>query len=149
MRDVCGRSLNSPLGNVNVPLRLTNSQFPTQPEMREGVGTIRLTFEASSPLSAADQSQLYFRNNHLPELGVYLVNALMPTTNELKIGGQERDPLQRELRLDYHITPTNTTLSWRGIAMLLFCLVLLLWGYLRHFLRRPNNPSICTEETFT
>ncbi len=137
------------VSGINVPLTLTEMQFPTQPEMREGWGTIRLTYEASATLRAADQPQLYFRNNHLPELGVYLVNALMPTTNEIKLGGQERDPLQRGLRLDYYITPTSMILSWRGIAMLLFCLFLLLWGYLRHFLRRSNNSSICTEETFT
>ena len=137
------------ISGVNVPLTLTEIQFPTQPEMREGLGTIRFTFEAAATLNAVAHQQVYFRNNHLPELGVYLVNALMPTTNELKIGGQERDPLQRGLRLDYHLTPTSTTLSWRGIAMLLFCLFLLLWGYWRHFLRRPNHNSICTEETFT
>ncbi len=137
------------ISDVNVPLTLTAMQFPTQPEMREGLGTIRLTFEASATLNAVAHQQLYFRNNHLPEPGVYLVNALMPTTNEIKIGGQERDPLQRGLRLDYHITPASTTLSWREIAMLLLCLVLLLWKPLRHFLRRTNDTPICTEETLT
>ncbi len=123
------------VSGVNVSLSLTDMQFPTQPEMRDGLGTIRFTYEASATLSAADHQQLYFRNNHLPELGVYLVNALMPTTTEIKVGKQERDPLQRGLRLDYQVTPTSTTLSWRGIAMLLFCLFLLLWRHLRHFLR--------------
>ncbi len=137
------------VSGVNVPLTLTEMQFPTQPEMREGLGTIRLTFEASATLNAVAHQQVYFRNNHLPELGVYLVNALMPTTNEIKLGGQERDPLQRGLRLDYHITPDSMTVSWRGIAMFLFCLFLLLWGYSRHFLRRPHDNSICTEETLT
>ncbi|HEX8143817.1 MAG TPA: hypothetical protein VF553_14560 [Pyrinomonadaceae bacterium] len=39
------------------------------------------------------EHQLPFRNNHLPELVVYLVNAPVPTTSEIKISGQERDPL--------------------------------------------------------
>jgi type II secretory pathway component PulM len=124
------------ISGVNAPLTLTDLQFPTQSDMREGLGTIHLTYEASVNLRAAAQQQLYFRNNHLSELGVYLVNALMPTTNEIKIGAQMRDPLQREMRFDYHLPAANSTLWWRGIAIFLGCLLLLFWNPLRHFFRR-------------
>lgn len=134
------------VGGVNVPLTLTNNQFPSQQEMREGLGTIRLTYETSTSLSTATQPQLYFRNNHLPEIGVYLVNALMPTTNEIKLGRQERDPLQRELRLGYQITPTSTPVSWRGAAILIFCLCLMLWKSLRHFLRKADGNPIYAKQ---
>ncbi len=96
------------IGNIKTPLKLTDSQFPTQQEMREGLGTIRLTYEASSSSGAADSQQIYFRNNHLPESSNYLVNALVPAMNEIKIDGQERDPLQREIRLNYRMTAATT-----------------------------------------
>jgi hypothetical protein len=128
------------VNGVNTPLTLTEMQFPTQQKMREGLGTIRLILTAAATLGAADQQQIYFRNNHVPELGVYLVNALVPTTNEIKIRGQERDPLQRELRLRFHLTPTDTRgpRPWTGVLMFCLCLLLLLpqWKRLRQFLRR-------------
>jgi hypothetical protein len=74
------------------------------------------------------------------------VNALVPTTNEIKIRGQERDPLQRELRLRFHLTPTDTRgpRTWTGVLMFCLCLLLLLpqWKRLRQFLRRWNEKKI-------
>ncbi len=137
------------ISGINIPLTLTERKFPTQPEMREGVGTIRLTFAAATTLGVATHQQLYFRNNHLPELGVYLVNALVPTTNKIKLGEQERDPLQQGLRLAYDTTSGSTALMWRGIALLLFCLGLPLWGYWYYFLRRANKSVIGSEESVT
>ena len=139
--------------NVKAPLTLINSQFPPQQEMREGVGTIRLTYEASATLGAADYPQVYFRNNHLPELGVYLVNALIPATNAIKLGGQERDPLQREMRLSFHVTPaiTSGSRSWAGVLMFFLCLALLFsqWKHLRQFLRRYHEEKIHARKTFS
>ena len=118
------------ISNIKTPLRLTNSQFPTQQEMREGLGTIRLTYEASSSPGAANYQQLYFRNNHLPEFSNYLVNALVPATPEIKIGGQERDPLQREIRLNYRMTTTTTATQslharWWSLVAVCLCFVVL------------------------
>jgi hypothetical protein len=132
------------IGEVKTPLTLTDIQFPSPSEMREGLGTIRLTLEASATLSTA--RQLYFHNNHLPELGVYLVNALMPTTNEIQLGGQERDPLQRGLRLDFQVTQAGTqnSLRWIGVLLFFLCLVLLFpqWKHMRLFLRQLNNTKM-------
>ena len=132
------------INDVNTPLTLTDTQFPTQQEMRAGLGTIRLTLTAAATLSAADHQQLYFRNNHLPELGVYLVNALVPTVNEIKISGQERDPLQRELRLSFHVTAKDRQRSWTGGLIFCLCLLLLVpqWKRLRQFLRRYNDEKL-------
>ena len=137
------------IGDIKTPLKLIEFQFPSQSEMREGLGTIRLTFEASATLSTA--GQLYFRNNHLPELGVYLVNALMPATNEIKLGGQERDPLQRGLRLDFQVTQAGTKNPprWIGVLLVFLCLVLLFpqWKRVRLFLRQLNNAKIDRKKT--
>lgn len=118
--------------------------------MDEGNGSIRLDLAAEAVLSAAGEHQLSFRNNHLPELGVYLVNALAPTTSEIKISGQERDPLQREMRLSFHVTPhvspadTNGPWLWERVLILCLCLVVLLplWKRLRQYLRRGNDEQI-------
>jgi nickel/cobalt exporter len=75
----------------------------------QGICAIRLDLAAEAALGTAGEHQLSFRNDHLPELGVYLVNALVPTTSEIKISGQARDPLQREMRLSFHVTPCGHT----------------------------------------
>lgn len=109
------------------PLALTGVEFPSRREMNEGTGAIRLDFAAEAALGAAGAHQLCFRNDHLPELGVYLVNALVPTTSEIKISGQRRDPLQREMRLSLHVIPEDTRgrRTWTGVLVLCLCLVLL------------------------
>lgn len=134
------------INGISAPLTFSDLKFPTQPEMRAGLGTIRLTFVAATTLQAADHQQLLFRNNHLPALGVYLVNALVPTANEIKISGQERDPLQRELRLRFHIISASTrdALRWQGVLGLCLCLLLLFpqWKYLRQYLQRGSDEQI-------
>lgn len=140
------QDLELSINGVNAPLTLINIEFPTQQEMREGLGTIRLTFVAAATLGAGDHQQLYFRNNHLPELGVYLVNGLVPTTSEIKISGQERDPLQREMRLNFHVTPAGIggLRPWIGVLMCGLCLVLFFpqWKHLRQLFRRFNDEQI-------
>jgi hypothetical protein len=134
----------------HAPLTLTRAEFPSRREMKEGVGAIRLDLAAEAALSTSGEHQLSFRNDHLPKLGVYLVNALVPTTSEIKISGQERDPLQREMRLSFQVTPhvipqvtpadTHRSWPWTGVLILCLCLVLLflLWKHLR----RRNNEQI-------
>lgn len=120
-----------------VPLVLTGIQFPSRREMSEGTGEIRLALSAEAALGAAGEHQLSFRNDHLPELGVYLANALVPATNEIKITRQERDALQHGLRINFHSTPaaTHGRPSWIGAIIFCLCLALLLlvWKRLRDF----------------
>ncbi len=123
------------------PLALTEVHFPAQGEMKEGIGAIRLTLEAEAAFGAGEH-QLSFRNDHLPELGVYLANALVPATTEIRIGGQARDGLQRGLRINFHSTPDVASEWPRRTDVLLFglCLVLLIpqWKRLRGFWRRSE-----------
>jgi hypothetical protein len=125
------------------PLTLTGVEFPSRREMKAGIGAIRLDLAADADLDAAGEHQLSFRNDHLPELGVYLVNALVPAISEIKISGLERDPLQHEMRLSFHVTPADTRglQPWAGALMLCLCLVLLFpqWKHLRQYLRRPER----------
>jgi hypothetical protein len=132
------------------PLALTGIHFPSRREMNEGTGAIRLDLAAEAALGAAGEHRLSFRNDHLPELGVYLVNALVPTSSEITLGGQVRDPLQREMRLSFqvapHVTPagTHSPWPWVGVLMLCPCLVLLFSQRkrLRRHLRRRKDEQI-------
>ncbi|MBL8205993.1 MAG: hypothetical protein JNM09_17285 [Blastocatellia bacterium] len=139
------------LNDVRLPLTLTATQFPTPQEMREGLGTIRLTLAAATTLREAGQQQLVLRNNHVPELGVYLVNALVPTWKEIRLSGQERDPLQREMRLSFHVTAADTTKqpSWLGALIFCVCVMLLIpqWKHLRQYWRRCNDEKIYAKKT--
>jgi hypothetical protein len=110
-----------------VPLALAGAQFPERAAMSEGLGTIRLVFEAKAALQAAEQ--LDFQNRHLPALSVYLVNALVPESAAIKITGQQRDALQRGLQLQFHAMKAEARVDWRWLAVLLggLGLVALLW----------------------
>ena len=134
-------------------LALTGVQFPSRREMNEGVGAIRLDLAAEAALGAAGERQLSFRNDHLPELGVYMVNALVPTTSEIKITGQARDPLQREMRLSFHGAPEDTRglWPWTGALMLCLCLALFFsrWKRPRQYLRRCADDRIQAKKTFS
>jgi hypothetical protein len=123
------------------PLALTRAEFPSRGEMKEGVAAIRLELAAEAALGSAGEHRLSFRNDHLPELGVYLVNALVPATSEIKLGAQERDPLQRELRLSFRVAHADTRgpQPWVAVLMLCLCLALLLplWRRMRRRLTMP------------
>lgn len=114
-----------------VPLTMTKLQFPSLSEMNEGNGAIRLYLTAEAGLNTAGTHQLSFRNNHMPELGVYLANAIIPATNEIKITGQTRDRLQHNLQISFQTIPvaTRDRLRVKDIFFIFvfgLCLVLLL-----------------------
>lgn len=111
-----------------VPIALLRTQFPSRSEMYEGVGEITLELTAQTKIGIAGTHQVSFRNRHLPELGVYLANALVPATNDIAINGQERDALQRELRISFQTMPDNvySRLQWLGVFIIGLLLVLLL-----------------------
>ena len=123
------RDLALEINGVRATLAPDGIQFPSPPEMRKGLGTIRLTYSAAATLGAVGKHQLYFRNNHLPEFGVYLVNALVPATSEIKITGQERDPLQHGLQLNFQATPVATPERRQWIGWFLFGLCLALYFF--------------------
>jgi hypothetical protein len=102
------------------PLALTGVQFPSGLEMSEGNGAIRLDLVAEAALEVAGEHQLSFRNDYLPELGVYLANALIPTTDAIKITGQERDALQHGIQVNFRVLSSDAHAWPRWAAVLLF-----------------------------
>ena len=102
------------------PLRvsLLDQRFPEFHEMALGVGTIRLRATAALSSAAAGRHHVYYRNTHQPEIGVYLVNALLPEDKQIEITQQRRDYAQHELSVEYRVI-ADSRLWWvvAGLAM--------------------------------
>lgn len=104
--------------NLREAPTLSGSRFPTLEQMTEGLGTIRLA--ATAPAKASmGRHVLRVRNDHRADIGVYLVNALVPVDRGVDILSQTRDTMQRELRLEYLIAPAASTFATgAGVAVL-------------------------------
>jgi len=83
-------------------LDLVSSQFPSFQEMSAGTGVIRIEARAAWAGTPGGHS-LFYQNHHRPDLGAYLVNALVPASREVEITEQQRDALQREMRLGFKV----------------------------------------------
>jgi uncharacterized protein (TIGR03382 family) len=90
------------------PLTLAQRQFSSVAELTAGTGTIRLEALARA-VDAPGPHQLVVRNGHRPDIGAYLVNALVPDSDDIVIGEQRRDSLQREIELHYSVGTVLTT----------------------------------------
>jgi hypothetical protein len=88
-----------------VSLTLTRVEVSTIAELREGMGAIRVQATATIDGSVAGRRNLYLQNNHQPENSVYLANALVPDTTDVRIVRQSRDSRQRNLRIEYTVEP--------------------------------------------
>jgi hypothetical protein len=85
-------------------LSLVETSFPALHEVKGGLGVIRIKATAPvGPLSVGRHS-LSLTNAHLPAISVYLVNALVPRDQAIKITKQTRDDLQQHYRLEFVAT---------------------------------------------
>ena len=89
------------------PLAVTleRVEVPTSEEIRDGIGTIRLRATAPVAISGPGRRRLDFRNNHRPDIGAYLANALNPDERAIHVERQTRDPRQRVIQIDYRVDP--------------------------------------------
>jgi hypothetical protein len=87
----------------------TASTFPDLDAFRRGVGTIRLQSAGILPRLSDGDHQLSFRNKHRRDVGVYLANALVPSSDRILVTGQTRDADQRDLTIAYTVLPQRTT----------------------------------------
>ena len=94
-------------------LDLVSSQFPSFQEMSGGTGAIRIEARAAW-VGVPGRHSLFYQNNHRPDLGAYLVNALVPASREIEITEQHRDPLQREIRLAFKIESSVATATGKN-----------------------------------
>lgn len=83
-----------------LPLRLVSSTFAPKELLQEGRGEIQLRLEADVTGTAA-RRRLTFENHHQRQIGVYLVNALVPRDPDIRLGAQQRSDDQSLYHLDY------------------------------------------------
>ena len=102
-----------------LPLQLTDAEFPTPAVMKEGMGSIQLRLWSKTVLSSDGEHQISFRNDHLLEFSDYLANTLVPTDDQIKIISQQRDELQHGLQVNYRIASARTN-GWLVGAAILF-----------------------------
>jgi hypothetical protein len=106
------------LDGMQLTMTLTRIDVPTIPEMRDGMGTIRLRAIAVHGARLGGTPVLTFRNDHAPEGSVYLVNALVPDDVAISVLAQEREWSQRSARITYRVKPgLDVQLSWIAIAL--------------------------------
>jgi hypothetical protein len=120
--------------------KLLACRCPAYDDVRAGTGTIHVRAAAAVPLDVPGRHRIVYRNQHQPERGLYVVNALAPSVRGMRIVGQGRDPLQRELQLDYEagtLERSGGGVSWKLSG---FLAMMLLAGILtrRPFARRSS-----------
>jgi hypothetical protein len=92
-------------------LTLVRAESPSWDEFREGLGTIRVEAFTHAALRKGRHHVVY-ENAHEPAIGVYLVNALLPSSEDVTIGAEHRDALQRRVDLDVNVTTSFDPASW-------------------------------------
>lgn len=90
------------LDGESVPLVLTAYDDPPPSQLKQGIGAIRLELETKAALAVGDH-RLSFHNNHHPDRGAYLANALVPASPQIEITRQVRDVQQRTLEIHFHV----------------------------------------------
>ena len=132
------KALNVTLDGERRLLSLSRHDFPAYADIEAGSGVIRLVATAP-PARNNGNHRLVIRNDHRPDVAVYLANALLPLTPAVRITSQTRDSLQRNLAIDYVSHPP---LSVRGRASWTACAVALLG--LMAWRRRSGRPTFAS-----
>jgi hypothetical protein len=92
-------------------LTLTRAESPSWDELRDGEGRIHLEAFADTPL-ARGVHRIRYANMDESASGVFLVNALKPSTDALVIRAQRRDVQQRVIDLDVDVGTSFDAATW-------------------------------------
>lgn len=95
------RDLHVTLDGRPFALAVVDHQVPVVESIFAGVGTIRFRLAAVMPLLQPGSHRLQFRNDHRPDISVYLANALVPASNRLEVLAQDRSVDQRNVAVIY------------------------------------------------
>jgi hypothetical protein len=95
------REIRASIDGVPLALTLDHSRVPAVDDMLKGEGTLRLQLNATLDRLAAGVHHLSFSNLHRPDIGVYLANALVPSSTRVAVLSQSRDETQREIVIEY------------------------------------------------
>jgi hypothetical protein len=107
-------------------LSLQRIEIPPLEELTAGGGAIRLRVAASQASVPAGRHEIELRNHHLPDLSVYLVNALLPADREVTVLAQRRDARQSSAVIEYQVRRGIDPGAWllAGFAALAGLIVL-------------------------
>ena len=109
------RDLDVRLDGTALDLRLQHVEVATPDELLDGVGAIRIV-AAAAHASALARHQLKLRNDHETARSVYLMNVLVPESDEVVITGQSRDGRQQEFSVEYATHLPVSPLWWVLVA---------------------------------
>jgi hypothetical protein len=79
---------------------LVSADFPSLDEMKQGLGEIKINFNADLPPGGINR-KLIFENHHQSWIGAYLVNCLVPRDKNIRITAQNRNENQSFYELDF------------------------------------------------
>ena len=129
------RDLSLQIDGEQYPLTLRRAESPSWDDIREGVGTIRLEAFADAPLAKRGRHHVVYQNSHEATSGVYLVNALVPSSDAVTLGASRRDALQRRMDLDVDVTKSFDPARWLILSAVAVAAVLMVRRY------RPSSGS--------
>lgn len=81
-------------------LRLESAEFPATQEMRDGVGEIRIQYDADLP-RGRQHRRLALDDRHQSRISVYLVNVLVSGDKNIQIVSQDRNENQSRYQLNF------------------------------------------------
>lgn len=129
------REVSLTLNAQRLPLQPLSVRFPKISEMKEGLGTIEISFAADA--SGSLERQLVFENHHQSPIAAYLVNCLVPQDRDIQITAQRRSYEQSVYQVSYRqggVRPGPLSLAWwslgrslAGSAATLLLAGLVLW----------------------
>lgn len=101
------------------PLRVTlvESVAPTTEALLNGEGTLRVRAVAPLHPLGAGLHHLRYQNGHRPDIGVYLANALVPSSGRVAIAAQRRNADQRDLTIEYELRADRATRIGGGLTV--------------------------------
>ena len=97
-------------------LTLTRAESPSWDDIREGEGTIHLEAFAHTAL-ARGVHRIRYENRHESTSGVFLVNALKPSTDAVAIRAQRRDVRQHAIDLNVDVGTSLDAAMWLMIPV--------------------------------
>jgi len=104
------------LDGAPLSLELVDSTVPEVAAVLNGEGTMRLHAAAALPRLSSGTHRLRYRNSHRSNIGVYLVNALVPASERVSIVAQRRDVDQRDVTIEYTLAADRATRVRGGLS---------------------------------
>jgi hypothetical protein len=95
-----------------MPLELVGHRFPTVSAMFKGEGTIQIRLAVAVPPLAPGGHRVLYRNDHRPEMAVYLANALAPASERVAVQAQRRSEDQRDIVIEYLLDGALMKRTW-------------------------------------